>query len=96
MCDSCDDYDLAENIHSLSMEEVRRFSGKDVDKLAENFQWNVRDMEKIVDEVFADGTTLSRIAHLLLFTELLIERFPLEKLIIYETTFKSIARNLSF
>lgn len=96
MCDSCDDYDLAENMRSLSMEEVRRFSGKNVAELAKTFQWNVQDMKKIVDEVFADGTTLSRIAHLLLFAELLIERFPLEKLNIYETTFKSIARNLNF
>lgn len=96
MCDLCDDYDPAENVQSLSMEEVQRFSGEDVAKLAEKFQWDKQEMEKIVDEVFEDRTTLSRIAHLLLFAELLIARFPNEKLNIYETTFKSLSRNLRF
>lgn len=94
MCDTWDEYIQSENIQSLSMEEVRRFSGKDVAILAEKFQWNKQEMEKIVDEMFADGTTLSRVAHLLLFTELLIARYPLEKMNIYETTFTSLNRNL--
>ena len=81
---------------SLDMEEVRLHSGESVAELVKNFQWNQQEMEKIIDELFADGTTISRIAHLLLFAELLIKRQPLEKLNIYETTFQSLLRNLRF
>ena len=81
---------------SLDMEEVRLHSGESVAELVKNFQWNQQEMEKIIDELFADGTTISRIAHLLLFAELLIKRQPLEKLDIYETTFQSLLRNLRF
>ena len=81
---------------SLGMEEVRLHSGESVAELVKNFQWNRQEMEKIIDELFADGTTISRIAHLLLFAELLIKRQPLEKLDIYETTFQSLLRNLRF
>ena len=77
------------------MEEVRLHSSESVAELAKNFQWNKQEMEKIVDELFADRTTLSRIAHLL-FAELLIRRHALEKLNIYETTFHSLLRNLRF
>ena len=95
MCDSSFD-DLAEKFQLLSMEEVRLHSREDVAELAKSFQWDKVKMEKIVDELFADKTSLSRIAHLLLFAELLIERFPLEKINIYETTFQSLTRNLRF
>ena len=78
------------------MEGVRLHSRENAAELSKNFQWNKQEMEKIVDELFPDKTTLSRIAHLLLFTELLIKRYPHEKLNIYETTFQSIARNLRF
>ena len=78
------------------MEEARLHSRESVAESAKNFQWNKQEMEKIVDELFADRTTFSRITHLLLFTELLIKRYPHEKLNIYETTFQSIARNLRF
>ena len=88
--------ELVEKFQLLSMEEVRLHSRDSVAKLAENFQWNKREMEKIVEELFADKTTLSRIAHLLLFAELLIERYPLEKLDIYETVFQSLTHNLRF
>ena len=77
------------------MEEARLHSRESVAESAKNFQWNKQEMEKIVDELFEDRTTLSHIAHLLLFTELLIECYPNEKLDIYQTTFESILRNFS-
>lgn len=96
MCDSCDEYDLVEHFQALNLKEVREYSGDAIAELAKNFRWNEREMEKFVDEIFSDRTTLSRIAHLLLFTEMIIDRYPDEKLNIYETTFKSLARNLRF
>ena len=65
-------------------------------KITENFKWNKKEMENTVDELFPDRTTLSHIAHLLLFAELLIKRYPHKKLDIYETIFKSILQNLLF
>ena len=76
------------------MEEMRMYSRENVAEL-DKFPIK-RQMEKIVDEMFADKTTLSHIAHLLLFAELLIERYPLEKLNIYESTFQNLGHNLHF
>lgn len=92
----CDSYELIQCDQLLGMEDVRRISGEEISELARHFQWNVQDMEKIVEDLLSDGVTLSRIAHLLLFAELLVERFPLQKTDIHETTLQSIARNLRF
>lgn len=96
MCDTYDEHDLIGQFQKLTMKEVKDYSRDELVELAKNFQWNEREMEGIVDELFEDRRILCRIAHLLLFTEVLIERFPREKLNIYETTFKSLARNLRF
>lgn len=94
MCDSCSV--PIKVFQPFSLEEVRKYSGEELAELAKDFQWDKQQMEKIADELFSDGTTLSRIAHLLVFAEMLIDRQPDEKLTIYETTVKSIARNLCF
>lgn len=88
--------DVCEQFRLLTMEDVRCSSSKGVAEIVNDFRWDESGIEKIIDEVFTNGSTLSRVAHVLLFAELLVERYPLNKLAIYEATFKSLARNLSY